>query len=141
MAIENLLRKPYDRFLVKPIVECLYPYPIQAWYITLLAGFTGALVLPALLFSWSWLAILLLVLSGYLDTVDGVLARRRGMSRHWGSVLDIVTDRFVEFVVIMALYLVEPATRASASLFLLGSFLSLCNQFLGCGYFRSASIP
>lgn len=68
-----------------------------------------------------WAAIPLLWFSGYLDTLDGTLARRTGAMSAWGTVLDITFDRMVEAGVLLGL-----ATRfVDARLALIWLFASI----------------
>ena len=67
-------------------------------------------------------AIALLWLSGYLDAVDGTLARRAGRTSAWGTVLDITCDRIVEFAVLAGLALRFPDSRM-AIIALLGAII------------------
>lgn len=48
------------------------------------------------------LALIVLWISGYLDVVDGTMARKTNPS-HWGTLLDISFDRIVEISVILGL--------------------------------------
>jgi phosphatidylglycerophosphate synthase len=47
-------------------------------------------------------------LSGFLDAVDGTIARKTGTSSPLGTLLDIVFDRVVEILQLMALVFVAP---------------------------------
>lgn len=132
--IEQHLRYQYDRILVNPIANLLsnYASPNQ---VTVLSGFLGILVLPTLIYHQVFLAITLLLLSGFCDTLDGSLARLKQNSSDWGSVLDIMTDRLVEFVVVFALFTVAPEERGLWSLLMLGSMLLCITSFLVVGIF------
>ncbi len=77
-------------------------------------------------------AIGLLWLSGYLDAVDGTLARRAGRQSAWGTVLDITFDRIVEFVVLAGLALRFPDSRM-AIIGLLGAIIFSNVVFLVVG--------
>ncbi len=77
-------------------------------------------------------AIALLWLSGYLDAVDGTLARRAGRQSAWGTVLDITFDRIVEFVVLAGLALRFPDSRM-AIIGLLGAIIFSNVVFLVVG--------
>jgi archaetidylinositol phosphate synthase len=48
-------------------------------------------------------AVILLWLSGYLDAVDGSMARKKKSATPWGTVMDITFDRLVELSVIIGL--------------------------------------
>jgi len=93
------------------------------------------LVIPALFFNQVFLAIGLLLLSGYCDTLDGTLARFTHHSTAWGSVLDIMMDRLVEFSAVFSLWLVDPSHRALWCFLMLGSMLLCVTSFLVVGIF------
>lgn len=48
-------------------------------------------------------ALTLLWTSGFLDALDGTVARRNGRSTPWGALMDITSDRLVELGLILAL--------------------------------------
>jgi archaetidylinositol phosphate synthase len=133
--IEYYLRPQYQRILVNPIAQLLAKR-VTSNQITVLSGFLGILVLPALMFNQVYWAIGLLLLSGYCDTLDGTLARINNYSSDWGSVLDIMTDRVVELSVVFALWTVAPDQRALGCLLMLGSMLLCITSFLVVGIFN-----
>jgi archaetidylinositol phosphate synthase len=53
-------------------------------------------------------AVIVLWLSGYLDAVDGSMARLKKQTSAWGTLLDITFDRIVELFVIIALAALYP---------------------------------
>jgi len=83
------------------------------------------------------LSIFLLLLSGYFDTLDGSLARFQGKTSDFGSVLDILCDRIVEFAVVMGLFYHYQV--AECSLYMLGSMLLCITSFLVVGIFSENS--
>jgi archaetidylinositol phosphate synthase len=132
--IEHHLRQQYQRILVNPLAKIL-KNRIKANQITILSGFLGLLVLPVLILHHIVLAITLLLLSGFCDSLDGTLARLNHNSSDWGSVMDIMTDRFVEFVVVFALFSLAPQQRGVWALLMLGSMLLCITSFLVVGIF------
>ncbi|ERH41959.1 cytochrome C oxidase subunit III [Legionella pneumophila str. Leg01/11] len=132
--IEHHLRQQYQRILVNPLASIL-KNRITANQITLLSGFLGLLVLPALILHHIVLGITLLLLSGFCDTLDGTLARLNQNSSDWGSVMDIMSDRFVEFVVVFALFTLAPQQRGVWTLLMLGSMFLCITSFLVVGIF------
>lgn len=50
-----------------------------------------------------WIAVGMLWLSGFLDAVDGSMARLQNQATSWGTLLDITFDRIVELSVIIGL--------------------------------------
>ncbi|WP_242602259.1 CDP-alcohol phosphatidyltransferase family protein [Legionella nagasakiensis] len=136
IMIETYIRAPYQRILVYPIARGVRDR-ISPNQLTLLSGLSGFLILPCMYFEARVFAIILLLLSGFLDTLDGTLARLTQHSSNWGSVLDITTDRLVEFIVILSLWMVAPETRSFGVIMMLGSVLLCITSFLVVGIFTT----
>src|SRR3990167_10969400 len=132
--IEQGFRHYYQRILVVPLATQLM-HRISANTITWLSGLLGLLVVPALVLHHTLMAIVLLLLSGYCDTLDGTLARLAHQSTEWGSVLDIMMDRLVEFSVVFALLILDPVHRAIGCFLMIGSMLLCITSFLVVGIF------
>ncbi len=132
--IEQYLRPWYQKIFVNPLIKA-FGKRITPNQITAFSALTGLLILPALLLKQTALAVVLLLLSGYLDTLDGSLARIQNKSSDWGSVLDIMSDRLVEFTVVLALFLQHPVDRGLDSLLICGSMLLCITSFLVVGIF------
>lgn len=132
--IEQHARHCYQRYLVNPVASYIGER-ISANQVTLLSGIFGLLVLPALTLNQVVLAIIMLLLSGFCDTLDGTLARFNNTSSDWGSVLDITMDRLVEWVVVFALWNIAPAERGFWCLLMLGTMLLCITSFLVVGIF------
>lgn len=132
--LEQYVRQSYQYYCVDGLVDYLKEYltPIQ---VTLMSGVFGVFVPLALVTGNSVLAIFFLLLSGYLDTVDGTLARKTGMTSDAGSLLDILMDRIVECAVIIGLWLSFPDDRALPCLLMLASVLLCVTSFLTVGIF------
>lgn len=134
--LEKKLRHHYQTWFVDPIAKAIQ-HRINPLQMTMLSGLLGLLVIPALYYSKIALALLLLVASGYFDTLDGTVARQTKTSSDFGSVMDIVTDRLVEISVVIGLWLVDPTHRAFLSLLMLASMLLCITSFLVVGIFTS----
>lgn len=132
--LEQALRNCYQTICVDRIASILQ-HQITPNSVTLISGILGFLVLPALYFNHVLLAVILLLLSGYCDTLDGTLARLTQSSTNWGSVLDIMVDRFVEWVTVLALFSIAPESRGLWCLLMLGSMLLCITSFLVVGIF------
>ncbi len=132
--IEQIIRPLYQRLLVDLPAKWMSRY-IHPDHVTLISGVLGILVLPAMLLGWVNGAIILLLLSGYCDTLDGTIARIRQHSTDWGSVLDICMDRLVEFSVIFSLWAIAPQERAFWTILMLGTVLLCITSFLVVGVF------
>lgn len=106
---------------------------------TLFAAVLGIVVIFAIALDLKILAVSLLMLSGFLDVLDGSLARYQSTSSELGTVLDILSDRFVEFAVILGLLLLAPADRAVWCVLMLGAVLLCVSSFLVVGIFSENS--
>ena len=133
--LEQTLRHYYQRALVDPLIPYIANH-LTPLSVTWLSGLFGMLFIPFLLFNKSLIAIGCLLITGYLDTLDGSLARYQNTISDFGSVMDIVMDRIVEFVVIFAFYLYNPA-RALSVILMLGSILICITSFLVVGIFTA----
>ncbi len=134
--IENYIRPAYQKILVDPIAQHLTKRThLTPIHITASAVMSGVLCAVFLLFNLPILASLSLLFSGYLDSLDGTLARMQQRSSAKGAVLDIVADRVVEFTVIFGLFCIDPITRGSAAIWMLGTTLICVTSFLVVGIF------
>jgi len=132
--IETYCRPLYQKLLVKPIGKFAAHY-CSANCITILSLLIGICVPFALLFIHHILAVVLLLISGYLDTLDGTVARMRNDTSNIGCVFDIVTDRVVEFGAVLGLFFIAPQTRGLYCILMLGSILICVTSFLVVGVF------
>ncbi|SEK18522.1 Phosphatidylglycerophosphate synthase [Carnobacterium iners] len=71
-----------------------------------------------------FIAVLVLWISGFLDAVDGTMARLSKPSL-WGTVLDITFDRIVEINVILGLAFAFPAAQGALLLLSVSIILSM----------------
>lgn len=134
--IESYLRPLYQKIFVDPVARWFGRYATPN-FITLLSFLTGVGILPSLLFDKIPFACLLLGISGYLDTLDGTVARFRLQTSDLGTILDILSDRFVEAIIIIGLYMVDPANRGLMTLCMLSSVLICVTSFLMVGIFTT----
>lgn len=127
--LENIVRSSYQRWLIQPFLKVVSRC-FSATRLTFMAGIVGALVFPLLYIHFNLLATISLLFSGYLDTLDGSIAREQQKSSPTGAILDIMTDRFVEIMVVLGLWSIAPATRGIFCLLLLASILLCVTSFL-----------
>ena len=132
--IEQTLRPLYQKILVQPVAQTLSCH-ITPMMVTIASGFMGLLFIPLVYFKCDIAAICCLLISGYLDTLDGTIARTQNCTSTIGSVMDIMMDRLVEFSAIFGLYLLAPNARATTTILLLGSILWCITSFLVVGIF------
>jgi len=109
----------------------------------LAAGCTPGALTHAALFSgvasgvlfWldrSWLALLVLCVSGALDAVDGRVARLGPGATPWGGVLDLTFDRIVEAAVLLGIAVPRPELHLPALVLATTWYVNLC-VFLAVG--------
>ena len=127
--LESSLRHYYQPLLVNPVIHRIKNKctPMQ---LTFLAMLLGLLFIPSLVMGHTKTALCLLWLSGYLDTLDGSLARMQNCSSDRGSVFDIMADRIVESAVLLALFLQAPHEHALTVVLMLISILLCITSFL-----------
>ncbi len=133
--IDSYLRRFYQPVFVDPLLPSLAGIKCAPHYFTCGALACGLAIIPAMIYQKPWLALVLLLVSGFLDTVDGSFARMKKQQSPFGAVLDIVADRAVETAIIIALYLVNPADRGLLCLIMLGSAFLCVTSFLVVGIF------
>lgn len=96
----------HGRKYVQPIIEKtadgLLKLGLTANQVTFIGFAIGALTGVSIYFDFPYLAVFLLWLSGFLDAVDGSMARKTKPSA-WGTLLDVGFDRLVEISVILGL--------------------------------------
>ena len=80
----------------------------MANYITILRM---ALIFPVLIFatsypsSYNWVALLLFVIAGITDHLDGYIARKTGSTSSFGALLDLVADKLL--IIITLFYFIS----------------------------------
>ncbi|MCR8744510.1 CDP-alcohol phosphatidyltransferase family protein [Romboutsia lituseburensis] len=95
----------HARKYVNPFIEkgadFFIKLKLSADSVTILALLLGIFSSILLYFDQNIIAVLILWLSGYLDAVDGAIARKTNSSSSFGTVLDITSDRIVEIGIII----------------------------------------
>ncbi|PCI39870.1 MAG: CDP-alcohol phosphatidyltransferase [Thiotrichales bacterium] len=132
--IDSYFAPSLQKYLVLPVVKKL-PKHISANHITFLGVLFGVLGAITICWNYKYLAVGLLLASGYCDNLDGCLARYRNLHSNKGAVLDIFSDRVVEFAILLALYITDPA-RAFVIICMLGSVLLCVTAFLTVAIFQ-----
>ncbi|MBA2727365.1 MAG: CDP-alcohol phosphatidyltransferase family protein, partial [Parachlamydiaceae bacterium] len=131
--IDSYGRTFYQKVIVDPFLPT-FSF-ISPTTITFLAIVTGTSILPLLALKYTFLAFAMLLFSGFLDTLDGSMARFKNQTSPFGTVFDIIGDRIVEFSIVLGLYLYQPELRALNCLLMLGSILLCITSFLVVGIF------
>lgn len=137
--IETHFRKTYQRLCIDPLLKLRFSQKLHPHVLTCMACLFGISIIPLLSFGFSFLAFVMLMISGFFDTIDGSLARHLKIASPQGAALDIVCDRIAEFAIILGLYAVEPRVRALPAIIMLGSILICVTSFLIVGIFTEKS--
>ncbi len=137
--IDSYGRGVYQTWIVEPLIRTGVFDRLRPNTVTLIATCVGALTIPFALLGWGPPAAGALLLSGFLDTLDGTLARARGQTSNRGTLLDITSDRLVESCAIIALYLIHAEGRALLCLLMLAAALLCITTFLTVGIFTENS--
>jgi len=132
--LEEHARPLLQKIAIDPVAKFI-PNFISPTIITIFSGLLGVLVPILTAFNHIISAIIALLFSGYLDILDGSVARLRNQTTPLGTTLDIITDRLVEFCAVLAIYLVYPPARGTLCLAILGSFYICITSFLIVGIF------
>nr|AAV29317.1 NT02FT1914 [synthetic construct] len=130
--IEQIIRPVFQRIFVDGIAKFIAPV-IAPNLITLISLIVG-LVAAIAFFINQYLCIFLLLLSGYFDILDGSVARLQGSSSSFGTILDILSDRFVESFIIIAIF-INQLDIAWVGLLMMMSIIVCISSFLLVGIF------
>lgn len=126
----------HARKYVNPIIEFGAKFFIKcnltANNVTVIALLIGLSTSIFIYFDMLIVSAFVLWLSGYLDAVDGAIARRSNTSSSFGTLLDIVSDRIVEIGMIVVLGLKYDYVRFELIL-LLSCILISMTVFLTVG--------
>lgn len=102
----------YGRSYVQPIIQrtgtFLLKRGLNADQVTVVAFLIGITASFLVYYEKPILGVVVLWLSGFLDAVDGSMARQSKTSSSWGTVLDVTFDRIVEGGILIALALRHP---------------------------------
>lgn len=133
--LEGLCRNTYEKSLISPLLKIPAVNRCRPIAITIAGCLIGISFAPLIIAGWTWAALGALLLSGFLDTLDGSLSRFQNSASSKGAVWDIVCDRIVEFSILFGLYWVDPDYRGHLTIGMLGSILLCITSFLVVGIF------
>jgi len=124
------------RKFVQPLLEKIaglfIRMEVSATVVTVMAFAVGVLSAGLVCLRLLWPAVAVLWVSGLLDAVDGTIARKTGTSSPLGTLLDIVFDRIVEILMLMALIYIAPELAWYVAV-VLGSIIISMTIFLTVG--------
>jgi len=132
--IDSYYRDSFQRWCVDPVAQRIRPHPLWITGLGLIFGLASAL---SIVLGMRLSALCFLSLSGYCDVLDGSVARYQKMSSPLGATLDLVSDRVVEFVLLFAFFLVDPAGRGVASMVFFGSIYLCIASFFSVSMFTA----
>jgi CDP-diacylglycerol--glycerol-3-phosphate 3-phosphatidyltransferase len=118
--------------VMKKIAYYCHKKDITANAITYFALFVGLTAAGALYFNKTLISLLLLWTSGFLDVLDGELARISKMSSQQGMLMDIFFDRIVESSILIVIALMHANLQLNI-IFLFFSILMSMTIFLISG--------
>lgn len=99
----------YGRKYVNPFIDLgakvLLKCKLTPNSVSIIALILGVLSSVLIYFDKLILAVVFLWISGYLDSVDGAMARIKSLTSNFGTLLDITFDRIVELGIIFVLAL------------------------------------
>lgn len=105
----------YGRKYVNPVIDLganiLLKCRLTPNSVSIIALIIGVLSSVLLYFDKLILAVAFLWISGYLDSVDGAMARKKNLTSAFGTLLDITFDRIVELSIILVLALKFEGSR------------------------------
>ena len=133
--IDTHCRNFYQKIFINPLLQRESLNKLSPNTLTELGCLFGVLTCPLIAFGYSFIAALFLLISGFLDTLDGSVARHRNLTSIQGTVMDIISDRLVEFSVLLGLFFVEPNSRGFSCMLMLGSAYLCITAFLVVGIF------
>lgn len=133
--LERYFRPFYQWLFVNPILKFLSQHNFISPNLITLLGLIFGTAAGTVIFLSPILAVALLLVSGYFDTLDGSLARYKNIMSEKGSALDIVCDRIVEISILLGLFSVDPINRAWPCLLMLSTIFLCITTFLVVGIF------
>lgn len=134
--IESFIRPVFQVYLCNPLARGILKIKgVTPTVVTVMAIVLGVVSALLLLAGMPVLAVILLLLSGLFDVLDGTMARLTGCISNTGAMLDIVGDRIVEFAIMFAIYGLNPAHFARPVILMLGASYLCVTTFLVVGIF------
>jgi CDP-diacylglycerol--glycerol-3-phosphate 3-phosphatidyltransferase len=124
--------RKYISKTIKKIAHYCHKKNISANAVTYVALFLGLTAAGALYYEHILLSLLLLWTSGFLDVLDGALARMSKMTSQQGMLMDIFFDRIIESSILIVVALLHADLRLNI-IFLFFSILMSMTIFLISG--------
>jgi len=115
----------YVQPLLERIANLFIRMGVSANVVTVMAFAVGVLSAGMVCLRLLWPAVAVLWVSGLLDAVDGTIARKTVTSSPLGTLLDIVFDRIVEILQLMALIYIAPELAVYVAVVLSSIIISM----------------
>ena len=128
------LRRLFSQTVEGPSVTALARLGVTPNQITILGLLIAGVAAYLMTKGWFLAAGLVLLSSGFLDLLDGALARRTGQATPFGAVLDSVSDRVGEAAVFLGILIFYQARGDTLAVVL--SYVALVTSFM-VSYARS----
>jgi phosphatidylglycerophosphate synthase len=93
-------KRSWFKNLEKIIGKMFGVLPLTPNQYTLLSGFMAIISAYFIVQQQFWWAIVFFLIAGFLDFIDGAVAREKNMSSKVGAYLDTIFDRFVEGIIL-----------------------------------------
>lgn len=104
---KNTMLDTKGRKYIQPLFEKVANFTIKrgitANQVTIVAFLVGIIAAIAVCFGNAVVGVALLWLSGFLDALDGTIARKTNSSSSIGTLMDILFDRIVEIAMLLAI--------------------------------------
>ncbi|HMK65854.1 MAG TPA: CDP-alcohol phosphatidyltransferase family protein [Thermodesulfobacteriota bacterium] len=130
MIRESKLGQWYLTWVERVPISILAQTSLKPNHLTYLGFIAGLLTIPAYGYTL-WLGGLAVLVSGFIDTLDGSLARKTGQKTKSGAFLDSVFDRYSDFSIVLGIWVYYRLhSHPWPSLIVLILFLFLSGSFL-----------
>lgn len=124
IMLDTKARK-YVQPLFDKTADLLIKMKITANQATAAALIVGIFAAICVLYGYNTTGVILLWLSGFLDAVDGTVARKTSSASPLGTLMDILFDRLVEIMVLLSVALTEPSVGIFTSIVLSSIIISM----------------
>ena len=125
---------PIVEFCLSPVAGYLTHLKVTANSVTVIGFIIGISSLPLIIFGFFKLALLLIIFNRLLDGLDGIIARRNGIS-DMGAFLDITLDFIFYASIPLAFALHNPLENSLFACILLFTFFGTGSTFLAFSIF------
>jgi len=129
-VIDSYFRNSFQKQIIEPTLKTpiVRLHPLVLTCFGLISGLVGSCFIYL---HYPFTAVFFILLSGFLDILDGSLARKKNISSNIGAAMDLISDRLVEFTILFALFLLDPIDRGVLCFLMLGAvYLCVASFFI-----------